>query len=407
MTDKRPYLCARIMPVKWDVRSAYRFERYGLGEFLDATLVLLDQTELPWKREDFRCERLEDVVESIKKLRVRGAPAIGIAAAYGLCVALQQTFGVDEDAVVIPSEEAFFARLDEAAAALAASRPTAVNLFWALDRMTALARSLRGVKSVVEIANALLAEARAIHEEDFEMCRRMGRYGAALVRDGGTYLTHCNAGALATGGYGTALAVFYWAQEEEKKRIHVFADETRPLFQGSRLTAWELAENDVDVTVICDNMAASIMRKGQIDAAFVGADRIAANGDVANKIGTYSVAVNCRAHGVPFYVVAPRSTFDLNLENGDGIPIEERASEEIRHGFYRLPGSDTPTIETVKSYKTAPDDVKIYNPAFDVTPSELITGIVTENGVISPVTPELIAEIVGKNRLVEDVLREN
>ncbi len=348
--------------------------------FLNGALQALDQTLLPTelRRDDWRT--IESVWEGIKTLRVRGAPAIGIAAAYGVCVGLQTVFRDSEGAVREPSEAEFFARLDEATAYLASSRPTAVNLFWALDRMKAKAESLRGTATPAEIAATLLDEARAIHDEDRVLCRKMGEFGAQFVRDGGGYLTHCNAGGLATSDYGTALAVFYWAVEEENKKIRVFADETRPLLQGARLTAWELKENGVPVTLICDSMAASVMREGKIDAVFVGADRIAANGDAANKIGTYSVALCAKAHNVPFYVVAPSSTFDLTLENGAGIPIEERDPEEIRRGFGK---------------QTAPDGIDVYNPAFDVTPAELIAGIITENGVISPVTPENVAKIVG------------
>ena len=214
----------------------------------------------------------------------------------------------------------------------------------------------------------------------------MGRYGAQFVKDGCGYLTHCNAGGLATGEYGTALAVFYWAREEEGKRFRVFADETRPLLQGARLTAWELRQNGVPTTLACDSAAATLMRQGKIDAVFVGADRIAANGDVANKIGTYSVALAAKANGVPFYVVAPRSTFDLSLDSGDQIPIEERAPEEVTSLYGRV---------------VAPEGIDVYNPAFDVVPAELVSGIVTENGVVSPVTRETIARIVGDNQMAE------
>ena len=332
---------------------------------------------------DADCRTIETVWEGIKQLRVRGAPAIGVSAAYGVCVGLQTVFYNADGSRRIPDESEFFARLIEVTDYLATSRPTAVNLFWALDRMRAKGESLRGTLSVEELAVALLNEARAIHAEDNVLCRKMGRYGASIVKDGGCYLTHCNAGGIATGEYGTALAVFYWAHEEQGKKIRVYADETRPLLQGSRLTAWELKENGIPVTLICDDMAATVMRQGKIDAVFVGADRIAANGDVANKIGTYSVALVAKAHNVPFYVVAPRSTFDLTLKTGAGIPIEERDPDEICRGFGR---------------QTAPDGIDVYNPAFDVTPAELIAGIVTENGVISPVTEELIAEVVGQNR---------
>lgn len=339
-------------------------------EFLGGHLELIDQTLLPSRFAEIECRTVETVWEAIKMLRVRGAPAIGISAAYGVCVGLQTIFTRDGGS---PSELEFFARLGEVTSYLASSRPTAVNLFWALDRMKAKGESLRG-EPVSSIAAALLCEAKAIHEEDRVLCRKIGNYGAELVKDGDTLLTHCNAGGLATADYGTALGVFFAAHESGKK-IRVYADETRPLLQGARLTAWELREHGIDVTLICDSMAAMVMRQGKINAVFVGADRIAANGDTANKIGTYSVAVNTKAHGVPFYVAAPFSTFDFNLETGAGIPIEERDPEEIRRGFGR---------------QTAPDGVRIYNPAFDVTPAELITGIVTENGVISPVTRENI-----------------
>lgn len=362
-----------------------------IDAFVRGHLEMLDQTLLPTELRRIDCRTIESVWEGIKMLRVRGAPAIGIAAAYGTCVGLQTVFYDVDGTRRIPTEDEFFARLSETTAYLATSRPTAVNLFWALDRMKAKGESLRGAKSVEEIALDLLAEADAIREEDVELCRRMGRYGAALVKDGGAYLTHCNAGGLATAEYGTALAVFYWATEEDGKKIRVYSDETRPLLQGSRLTAWELRENGVDVTVIGDSMAAVVMRQGKIDGVFVGADRIARNGDTANKIGTYMVALCAKAHNVPFYVVAPRSTFDLTLETGAGIPIEERDPNELR--FFQ-------------GRQSAPEGVDVYNPAFDVTPAELIAGIVTENGVISPVVPELIDEVVGKNRTVEDVLKE-
>lgn len=359
--------------------------------FLHGWLEMLDQTLLPTTLKTIDCRTIETIWEGIKALRVRGAPAIGISAAYGVCVGLQKLFYDVDGTRRAPSEEEFFARLEEATSYLATSRPTAVNLFWALDRMKAKGESLRGQKTVEEIAVLLLDEAKLIHEEDKVLCRKMGEYGASLVKDGGGYLTHCNAGGLATGEYGTALAAFYWANEEEGKKIRVYSNETRPLLQGARLTAWELRENGIDVTLICDSMAAVVMRQGKIDAVFVGADRIARNGDTANKIGTYMVALCARAHNVPFYVVAPLSTFDITLETGSSIPIEERDPEEIRRGFGK---------------QTAPDGVDIYNPAFDVTPAELIAGIVTENGIIAPVTTELITEVVGNNRFVADVLKE-
>ena len=343
-------------------------------KFQRGFLRLIDQTLLPTELKEIDCRTVEAVWEAIKKLRVRGAPAIGIAAAYGVCVGLRTVFEKGE-----PSESEFFARFKEVTDYLASSRPTAVNLFWALDRMKQRAESLRGKIQPGEIAAALLTEARAIHDEDRALCRKIGNFGAALVKDGDTLLTHCNAGGLATADYGTALGVFFAAVEAGKK-IHVYADETRPLLQGARLTAWELRERGIPVTLLCDSMAALVMRQKKIDAVFVGADRIAANGDTANKIGTYSVAVNARFHGVPFYVAAPSSTFDLTLASGAGIPIEERDPEEVRRGFGR---------------PTAPDGVEIYNPAFDVTPAELITGIVTEKGIISPVTPENVRKVLG------------
>ena len=363
--------------LRWSApETADPFERLR-----DGRLVLIDQTLLPRELTYRNCATVEDVWDAIKRLVVRGAPAIGIAAAYGVCLGIQPLFAEGK----IPTREELLTAVEQTAAYLATSRPTAVNLFWALDRMKARAAAEKSA-AAPEIAAALMEEAQRIHREDRELCHRIGRFGAALVRDGDTLLTHCNAGALATADYGTALGVFYAAQEEGKK-IRVYADETRPLLQGARLTAWELAARGIDVTLICDSMAAMLMRQKKIDAVFVGADRIAANGDTANKIGTYSVAVSARAHGIPFYVAAPFSTFDLTLADGGQIPIEERDPEEIRRGF---------------GIQTAPDGVKIYNPAFDVTPAELISGIVTERGVITPVTAERIAHLAQKEEGTAD-----
>ncbi|HLA83633.1 MAG TPA: S-methyl-5-thioribose-1-phosphate isomerase [Thermoguttaceae bacterium] len=334
-------------------------------------LVMIDQTRLPVEFTEIECRDLEAVWEAIRSLRVRGAPAIGIAAAYGVCVGMQTVADADETA--------FFARLDQVTARLAESRPTAVNLFWALDRMRRTAESLRGRHTPREIAAVLLAEARAIHEEDRQMCRAIGLHGADLLEDGQGVLTHCNAGALATADYGTALAVIYAAAEQGKK-LHVWADETRPLLQGARLTAWELRERGIDVTVICDSMAAVVMREGRVQSVITGADRIAANGDTANKIGTYGVALLAAAHKIPFYVAAPTSTFDPAIADGRAIPIEQRDPREVTHGFGRC---------------TAPSGVKVYNPAFDVTPARLITAILCEKGIIRPVTTERIAAVVG------------
>lgn len=307
----------------------------------DNKLKMIDQTKLPNELVYLECITPEEVARAIKILQVRGAPAIGVAAAYGVVL------GAD--------------KIDETIKLLASTRPTAVNLFWALQRMEKCAKSYKGT----ELKEALLKEAILIHEDDKEKCRKIGEYGASLIKDGDTILTHCNAGALATGGMGTALAPIYIAQKQGKK-IKVFADETRPLLQGARLTTWELKEAGIDVTLICDNTAAVVMKEGKIDLSIVGADRIVQNGDTANKIGTYGVAVLAKEHNIPFYVVAPTSTLDLSLEDGSQIPIEEREAYEVTHGFGK---------------RTAPEGINIYSPAFDVTPNRLIKAIVTENGI--------------------------
>ena len=317
---------------------------------------LIEQTLLPEQFVVLEVRTLEQMFDAIRRLAVRGAPAIGVAAAFGLLLGVQHLDQRDPDDVL--------ARVEEAAGWLAKARPTAVNLFWALERMVARARLEHAARR--GIVDALFEEARAIFDEDRAICRRIGEQGAALLRDGATVLTHCNAGALATADYGTALAPIYVAVEQGK-RIAVFADETRPLLQGARLTAWELMQAGIDVTLITDSMAARVMFEGRIDAVFVGADRIARNGDVANKIGTYGVALLAREHALPFYVCAPLSTFDPRLATGAEIPIEQRGAEEITHGFGR---------------RTAPEGVKVYNPAFDVTPARLVTAIVTEVGLI-------------------------
>lgn len=337
-------------------------------------LRLIDQTLLPGELKYLDCRNVETVHEAIRALRVRGAPAIGIAAAYGLVLGLQ--------AAVPEGPARFRARLDQVATYLAGSRPTAVNLFWALDRMRGVAAAAGADLAPAALLERLLAEARAIEDEDRAMCHAIGRHGAALLADGIGVLTHCNAGGLATADYGTALAVFF-AAHAEGKRLRVFADETRPLLQGARLTAWELKQRGLDVTLICDSMAAQVMREGRVQAVVVGADRIAANGDTANKIGTYGVAVLAHHHAIPFYVAAPSSTFDLSLPSGDAIPIEQRSPREITHGFGRA---------------TAPDGIDVYNPAFDVTPARLIRAIICERGVIDPVTPAAIAQMVRGDR---------
>ncbi len=337
----------------------------------DGCLRMIDQTRLPLEFVEIECRDVEAVWEAVKMLRVRGAPAIGIAAAYGVCVGLQTVSNCQDEAD-------FFGRLDEVTDYLATSRPTAVNLFWALERMKETAGQFRGKKSPAEIAAILLAEAKAIHQEDRRICRAMGRHGAKLLADGSGVLTHCNTGGLATADYGTALAVIF-AAAESGKRLRVYADETRPLLQGARLTTWELMQRGIDVTLICDSMAAWVMREGRVQAVITGADRIAANGDAANKIGTYGLALSAAAHDIPFYVAAPASTFDLSLADGGAIPIEQRDPAEVTHGFGR---------------QTAPDGVEVYNPAFDVTPARLIHTLISEHGLIRPVTREKIAETI-------------
>jgi len=326
-------------------------------EWKDGKIRLIDQTLLPNELKYIDCENIEEVWQAIKVLKVRGAPAIGIAGALGTVIGIWNT-----DA---KNYEQFNDQLQKVTSYLATSRPTAVNLFWALDRMKAVASANKD-KDIPTLKEILLAEAQKIIDEDKAICRAIGRYGSDLIKDGDTILTHCNAGGLATADYGTALAVMFTAHEQGK-RIKVFADETRPLLQGARLTAWELMQAGIDVTLICDNMAGQVMKEGKIDCVIVGADRISANGDTANKIGTYSVAVLAKEHKIPFYVAAPTSTFDMNLPNGDLIPIEQRQPEEITEGF---------------GMRTAPKGVKAYNPAFDVTPSRLIDAIITEKGVI-------------------------
>jgi len=335
----------------------------------NGTLRLIDQTLLPGKLEYVHCSEPETVRDAIRRLAVRGAPAIGVAAAYGAWLGARP--------IDAKSRAGFDERFAAVLERLGTSRPTAVNLMWALDRMRSVAEAIPDA-SVDDLKSALFDEARKIDEEDREICRALGRVGAALVSDGDTLLTHCNAGGLATADYGTALAVFYAAQEEGKK-VAVFADETRPLLQGARLTAWELHRAGIDVTLICDSMAGSVLREGKIDAIFVGADRIAGNGDVANKIGTYPLAVLAREHDVPFYVVAPTSTFDLSLESGDEIPIEERDPSEITEGF---------------GPRTAPEGIRAYNPAFDVTPARLVAGIATEKGLVRPVNRDEVHRVV-------------
>lgn len=331
----------------------------------DGYLQLIDQTLLPRELKLLECREVGTVWEAIKMLRVRGAPAIGIAAAYGVCVAVGDCDSGDVARVA-----------SDAAKYLATSRPTAVNLFWALDRMQAVIAKHATTASGGELREALLAESRAIHEEDRAMCHAIGRNGAALIPQAATLITHCNAGGLATAEYGTALSVMFTCQDQGKQ-LKVFADETRPLWQGARLTAFELHQRGIPTTVICDSMAAHVMQTQKIDAVIVGADRITARGDVANKIGTYGLAVVAKHHGVPFYVAAPSSTFDLTLTSGSQIPIEQRSADEVIAPY---------------GHHVAPEGVAVYNPAFDVTPAELVTALITERGVIHNVNEVEIAK---------------
>ena len=346
-----------------------RFTTVGwVGDAATGALRLIDQTRLPTDLVELDCRDVATVWEAIKSLRVRGAPAIGVAAAFGAVIGAR--------AGLIDGQMSMRDALKSATDHLRTSRPTAVNLFWALDRIDRFAETIGKDVEPSQILEMILTEAQTIRDDDRAMCLAIGRHGADLIGPGQGVLTHCNAGALATSDYGTALAVIYSAHDQGKAP-HVFADETRPLLQGARLTAWELHRRGVLVTLICDNMAAQVMKEGKISLVVVGADRIAANGDTANKIGTYGVALLAKAHGLPFYVAAPSSTFDLSLPDGSGIPIEQRDPSEITHGFGRT---------------TAPEGIDVYNPAFDVTPAELIAGIITERGVIRPVTTSSIHE---------------
>lgn len=344
----------------------------GALQYANGKLVIVDQTRLPGELVYLTLETRGQVWEAIKSLRVRGAPAIGVCAAFGVLVgARQENPGNTADAIAAGLETASY---------LATSRPTAVNLFNALDRMRGLLAQCNTLPSSGDVLEQIETEALAMFDEDVQTCRALGEQGAPLIAEGNGVLTHCNAGALAATQYGTALAAMFRAHELGR-RFHVFADETRPLLQGARLTAWELMQAGIRVTLICDNMAAQVMREGKIQLAIVGADRIAANGDTANKIGTYSVAVCCKAHNIPFYVAAPLTTFDATRESGARIPIEQRGNDEVTCGFGK---------------RTAPEGVHVYNPAFDITPAELIAGIITEKGILrSPFTESIAAALGG------------
>lgn len=337
------------------------------------SIEIIDQRLLPTEYKLIQLNTIESVWDAIKTLAVRGAPAIGVAAAYGVLLAMKN--------FVCDTKEDYLKELDRVIDYLATSRPTAVNLFWAMEKLRS--QTIAEGKTTPEEITAVLEEkAHAIFEEDLSMGKAIGEFGNDLIECGDTILTHCNAGGLATSGMGTALAPIFTANDVGKK-IKVFADETRPLLQGSRLTAWELMQENIDVTLICDNMAGFSMKLGKIDKVIVGADRITANGDTANKIGTYTVAAMAKRNNIPFYVAAPSSTFDLSLENGDQIPIEEREAEEITCGFGK---------------QTAPDNVKVYSPAFDVTENELVTAFITEKGVIYPPFKENISKIFSSDK---------
>jgi methylthioribose-1-phosphate isomerase len=330
-------------------------------QWTDAGVVMIDQTRLPREESFVTCRTYLEVADAIKTMVIRGAPAIGVAAAMGVALGVQQ--GADFETVC---------------RTLAATRPTAVNLFWAIERMKSLRASLDG-SPPEEITRRMIQEAKQIRVDDIAICQAIGRHGEPLVPDGKTVLTHCNAGALATAGYGTALGVIRAAVSAGKK-IDVYADETRPFLQGARLTAWELQQDGIATTLITDNMAGHFLHSGKIGCVVVGADRVAANGDVANKIGTYSVAVLAKENGIPFYVAAPVSTFDLTLASGDAIPIEQRSPDEVTHVF---------------GVPVAPEDMAAANPAFDVTPSRYVTAIICERGVARAPYEESLRRLAG------------
>ena len=340
-------------------------------DWKDDAVVMIDQRKLPGTEVYVFCKTATEVAKAIKTMVIRGAPAIGVAAAMGIALGMKKSKAT--------GTKQFATEFQKTCDLMAATRPTAVNLFWAIERMKEVfAEAAQGGCSVDEIKQRLEATARRIHDDDVQSCRAMGTHGATLVPQDARVLTHCNAGALATAGYGTALGVIR-AAAEQGKRVAVLADETRPFLQGARLTAWELVKDGIDTTVITDNMAASMMRLGHVDLVVVGADRIAANGDVANKVGTYGVAVLAKEHGIPFYVAAPISTIDLNTADGGGIPIEERNDREVTH---------------VGSSRLTPEGARIRNPAFDVTPHKYVTAIITERGIARSPYVESLRQLV-------------
>jgi len=327
----------------------------------DDAIIMVDQRKLPGQEVYVRCRTAAEVAKAIRTMVIRGAPAIGVAAAYGIALGMKRS--------TAKGTRQFAVDFQKTCDLMAATRPTAVNLFWAIDRMKrTFAEGAQAGESPEELVQRLEREAKAIHDEDVANCRAMGRHGAQMVPDGARVLTHCNAGALATAGYGSALGVVR-AAVEQGKRVAVFADETRPFLQGARLTAWELVRDGINTTVITESMAGPLMRAGEIDLVVVGADRIAANGDTANKIGTYTVAVMAKEHNLPFYVAAPLSTIDLSTPDGDHIPIEERDQREVSH---------------LGASQLTPAGANIRNPAFDITPHRYITGIITERGILHP-----------------------
>ena len=336
----------------------------------DGEVVMIDQRKLPSREVYVRCRTGRDVAKAIRTMVIRGAPAIGIAAAMGVALELRRSTATGTTQLATE----FYRTCD----LLAATRPTAVNLFWAIERMKRVfAGAMRAGQSTAELMVTMDAEAARVHDEDVASCRALGRHGADVVPDEGRVLTHCNAGALATGGYGSALGVVR-AAVEAGKRVAVYADETRPFLQGARLTAWELVRDGIETTVITDGMVGSLMRSGRVDVVLVGADRIAANGDVANKIGTYTVAVLAKEHDVPFYVAAPVSTIDLVTPDGSGIPIEERDAREVTH---------------LGALQLTPDAAAVWNPAFDVTPARFVAGIITERGICRPPFSESLQDV--------------
>ncbi|MHC4293190.1 MAG: S-methyl-5-thioribose-1-phosphate isomerase [Planctomycetota bacterium] len=336
---------------------------------INGYLEIIDQRKLPAEFVKLQCRDIDSIFKAIKTLSVRGAPAIGVAAAYGLVLGLQKSSAENlQQALSLLGKNCRF---------LESSRPTAVNLSWALKRVENKARKYAEENpnaDLVQLHELLLNEANNIYRQDVDMCREIGQNGQVLIRENSAILTHCNAGALATAGQGTALSILYQAKKAGKK-FKVYADETRPLLQGARLTAWELSQTGIDVTVICDSTAGFLMKQKNIDAVITGADRIAANGDTANKIGTYCISVLAKEHNLPFYIAAPSSTFDMNIKNGSDIPIEQRDPSEVN---------------SLNDKQTAPDGVKIYNPAFDITPAQNITAIITENGIIEQPNPRNI-----------------